>query len=171
LSKGFRLFIGLFAIMLVADQLVKVWVRSAMVPYQSLRAPWPGVFELDLTFNKGIAFGMLQGLGVYLTPVAIVIACLAGLYSYRNPKESRWLHAALGLIAAGALGNLYDRAFLGKVTDMFSLVCIHFPVFNVADSCITVGAAILFVHGLVQAIMEHRTEEAPEDAPDDAAVG
>jgi signal peptidase II len=152
--------------MLVIDQLVKFWVRSTMIPTQSLSAPWPGVFEIELTYNKGIAFGMLQGLGIYLAPVAIAIAILAGAYSYRNPQESPWLHASLGLIASGALGNLYDRAFHGKVTDMFSLVIIHFPVFNVADSCITVGATILVLHGFAQAIAEHKSEQPPEEEPE-----
>ena len=167
MTKGFRIFVWLFAAMLVVDQVVKFWVRSTMAQGQSLRAPWPGVFEITLTYNKGIAFGMLQGLGVYLTPIAIVIAGMAALYSYRNPKESTWLHASLGLIASGALGNLYDRAFRGEVTDMFSLVCIRFPVFNVADSCITVGATIMVLHGIVQAFLEHKSEEPPDEEPDE----
>ena len=166
MTKGFRIFAWLFAATLIADQVVKFWVRSTMAQGQSLRAPWPGVFEITLTYNKGIAFGMLQGLGVYLTPIAIVIACLAAVYSFRNPKESPWLHASLGLIASGALGNLYDRAFRGQVTDMFSLIVIHFPVFNVADSCITVGATIMVLHGVVQAFHEQKSEEPPEEVPE-----
>jgi signal peptidase II len=167
LTKGFRLFTWLFVVMLVVDQLVKIWARSAMAPGQSLNGPLPGFFEVTLTYNKGIAFGLLPGLGVYLTPIAVVIAVLAGFYSFRNPKESMWMHASLGLIASGALGNLYDRAARGEVTDMFSLVAIHFPVFNIADSCITVGATIMVVHGLYQAFLEHRhvvepVEEVPE---------
>jgi len=166
LTKGFKIFAWLFAAMLITDQVVKFWVRSTMAKEQSLRAPWPGVFEITHTTNRGIAFGMLQGLGVYLTPIAIVIAVLAGLYSYRNPKESVWLHASLGLIASGALGNLYDRAFRGEVTDMFSLTIIHFPVFNVADSCITVGATIMVLHGLFQSFHEHKSTEPPEEVPE-----
>jgi len=117
-----------------------------------MNGPWPGVFEITLSYNKGVAFGMLQGFGVYMAPIAIVIAIITALYSYRNPKESMWVHVALSLIASGAVGNLYDRLVLGRVTDMFYFRLIDFPVFNVADSCITVGTAILLVRGLWDAV-------------------
>jgi len=133
---------------LAVDQIVKLWVRSALVEHQSLNGPWPGVFEITLSYNKGVAFGMLQGFGVYMAPIAIVIAIVTGVYSYRNPKESMWVHVAVSLIASGAIGNLYDRLVLGRVTDMFYFRLIDFPVFNVADSCITVGTAILLIRSL-----------------------
>ena len=107
--------------------------------------PWPGIFELTLTYNQGIAFGMFDGHGKFLSPIAIIIAAGATWYSLKHPDESWPSHLAMGLIGAGSIGNLIDRVWLGKVTDMFWFRLINFPVFNVADSCITVAVCILII--------------------------
>jgi signal peptidase II len=80
-----------------------------------------------------------------MAPVAVLIAIIALFYSRRNPHEGPWTHVAMGLLAAGALGNLYDRLALGHVTDMIYIAAINFPVFNVADACITVAACMLLI--------------------------
>lgn len=131
--------------MIVVDQVIKYWVQAVLLPTQSARWPWPGVLELHLTYNEGIAFGLAQGKGGWFTPIALLIAGGAGWYSWRHPRESGWMHAAMGLLAAGALGNLYDRLVFHQVRDMFETKFIHFPVFNWADSCITVATAILII--------------------------
>lgn len=148
---------------LSVDQLVKMWVRSALVERGSLNGPWPGVFEITLSYNKGVAFGMLQGFGVYMAPVAIAIAIITGVYCYRNAKESMWVHVSLSLIASGALGNLYDRLVFGRVTDMFYFRPIDFPVFNIADSCITIGTAILIIRSLIDMIHGDKPKETSAD--------
>lgn len=129
---------------LLLDQAVKEWTRQQFHIGQA-RPIWPGVFELTLTYNKGIAFGMAQGMGVWLAPVAIAISVGAGMYSFRHPKESVVAHMAMGLLASGAIGNLIDRVLFGKVTDMFWFRLIDFPVFNVADTCITFATIFLMV--------------------------
>ena len=129
---------------LVLDQAVKAWVRGNMVETQSI-ALWPNVFELRFAYNTGIAWGQLEGKGVLLTPVALAIAGAAVWYVARHPAESRWNHVAFGLLASGALGNLIDRIAVGKVTDMFYFRLINFPIFNVADACITVATIMLMI--------------------------
>lgn len=129
---------------LILDQVVKAWVRANMRLDESI-AWWPNVFELRRANNTGIAFGQLEGRGVLLTPVAIAIALGAVWYIYRHPRESRWNHVAFGLLASGAVGNLIDRIVAGKVTDMFFFRLINFPIFNVADACITVSTIMLIV--------------------------
>ena len=132
--------------MLIVDQAVKVWVRGAIPQHGSIRGlPFPGFFEITLQYNEGIAFGFLAGKGLFLSPVAVAIACGAGWYSFRHPKDSLLTHVSMGLLAAGALGNLYDRLVNGRVTDMFYFRAIRFPVFNVADSCITVATILLIL--------------------------
>jgi signal peptidase II len=143
-SRSWIFFIVLI-LMLVVDQLVKSWARHSMVEAGSIALPWPGVFELKLTYNEGVAFGFLQGAGRMLAPIAVAIAVGAGWYSIRHPKDSASSHIAMGLLAAGALGNLYDRLFNGRVTDMFYARIIDFPVFNVADACITVATCLLMI--------------------------
>ncbi|RYG21501.1 signal peptidase II [bacterium] len=110
---------------LIVDQIVKAWTRNSLNLEQTLPVPWPGVFEIRRAYNEGIAFGMFQGKGVFLTPVAVVIAAGAIWYVYKHKKESRWNHVAFGLLASGALGNLYD--------------------FNVADACITIATIMLMI--------------------------
>ena len=138
------LFWATLVLTLALDQWSKAWVRGNMILDQSI-AWWPNVFELRRAKNTGIAFGQMEGKGVLLTPVAIAIAIGAVWYLYRNPKESRWNHVAFGLLASGALGNLYDRVVAQQVTDMFFFRLINFPIFNVADACITVATIMLMI--------------------------
>ncbi|MFN8221038.1 MAG: signal peptidase II [Fimbriimonadales bacterium] len=132
-------FIGL----VVLDQVVKGWARSAMPEGSSIALPWPGVLELKLVFNHGVAFGMFQGAGVLLAPVAILIAGWAAYHSWKHAEEAKWVHFGLAMLASGALGNLWDRLTQGKVTDLFWIRVIDFPVFNVADICITFAAVVM----------------------------
>lgn len=132
--------------MLALDQAVKAWVRGAIPQRGSIGGlPIPGFFELTLTYNEGIAFGLFQGAAVFMTPIAIAIAFGAAWYSYRHPKEPAITHVAMGLLASGALGNLYDRLVYRKVTDMFWFRAINFPVFNVADAAICIATGLLIL--------------------------
>lgn len=157
--RGFWLYLIVFAAMLAIDQVSKAWVRAEFVPHQSVTLI-PRVFELTLTYNEGIAFGLFKGAGVLFAPIAIVIAIGSGWYSMKHPQEKRLGHFALGMLAAGAIGNLIDRLWLGKVTDMFYIRAIDFPVFNWADSCITVAAVLLGVRWVMDG-RHHEKAEKP----------
>lgn len=166
------LFWVLFIGMLVLDQAVKFWARGAVDGREgaSIHSLWPGVFELTLVFNRGIAFGQLQGYGVLLTPIALIIAGGAIWYSTKHPQASKIYHIVAALFASGALGNLIDRLFLGKVTDMFDFRLIKFPVFNVADACITVSGVIMVLLWLKEAFEEKnggQKASVVEEKPDD----
>lgn len=154
------LFWTVFVVTLALDQATKAWARGAFAEHQSPGFPWPGVFELTLTYNKGIAFGMLQGAGVFLAPIAVAIAVAAWMYSHRNDGDGPVSHTAMALLASGALGNLYDRIALGKVTDLFWFRLINFPVFNIADTCITVAAGLLILKWSREFFAEKRQEGA-----------
>lgn len=152
------LFWVLFIGFLILDQAVKFWARGAVDHREgaSILALWPNVFELTLVFNRGIAFGQLQGYGVLLTPIALLIAGCSIWYSAKHPSTPKINHVIAALFAAGALGNLYDRLFLGKVTDMFDFRLIRFPVFNVADACITISGVLMVLMWIREAIEERR---------------
>jgi len=158
--------------MLVVDQYVKGWVRHAVPEHGSLRGlPFPGVFELTLTYNRGIAFGLFQGKATLMTPIAIAIAGGATWYSFRHPREGTLAHIAMGLLASGALGNLYDRLFAPQgVTDMFWFRSIDFPVFNIADSCITVATILLIGTWWMDAIRANRDKPSGSEGITEAAV-
>ena len=156
------MFIGL----LLVDQAVKYWARGAVDGRDgaSIFPLWPGVFDLTLVFNRGIAFGQLQGYGVLLTPIALIIAGGAIWYSMKHPLASRLYHTVAALFAAGALGNLIDRLYLGKVTDMFDFRLIRFPVFNVADACITISGIILVLLWIKEGFEERKQSAKAESA-------
>jgi signal peptidase II len=166
--KSRILFWALFGSMLIADQWLKHYIRGAF--HQRQREPIvPNVLDLTLTYNEGIAFGLFQGAGIFLAPIAVLIAIIAAVYSHRNPRDSMWMHGAMALLAAGALGNLYDRLAHGRVTDMFEIRLFQFPVFNIADACITVAAGILIVKWGREAFLPETPDTSAQRASSEAA--
>jgi signal peptidase II len=145
MRNRYLLFSSVAVSFIVIDQLVKLWARHSLDQYESLALPWPGIFEIKLTFNQGIAFGFLQGKGLLLAPIALIIAGATTYHIVKHPKETKWNTFGYGLLAAGAIGNLIDRLAFQRVTDLFWFRYINFPVFNVADSCITVATIMLII--------------------------
>jgi signal peptidase II len=125
--------------LLAADRATKLWAMRDL----RLDGPRPVLpfFELSYVENTGAAFGLGHGAnGLFIVVSAVLIVVLARLLR-RWPKDDVWLQAGGTLVLAGAVGNLYDRLFYRYVVDFLYLH--HWPVFNVADSCITVGAVLL----------------------------
>src|SRR5919198_2754029 len=144
---------ALAAAVVVADQLVKAIVLA----FFSKRPPQVQVtdfFNLVLALNKGAAFSILRDASGWQTPVLIVFALAAAVLVIalivRSP-ERRMLCTGLALILGGAVGNVIDRMRLGHVIDFldFHVAGWHWPAFNVADSAITVGAALLILEGFM----------------------
>ena len=181
-SKRLVMFWVVMVVTIILDQMIKAWVRGHLNVGQSWSGgPWHGIFEITLTYNKGIAFGMLQGGGLIMTPIAVIIAGYAIFTIYRNRGESTWATIALGLLASGAIGNLIDRVFNGKdgVTDMFLLRLANithgkmndFPVFNIADSCISVAMVMLLISWSKNPVSDKVDPKlAPEPVIEDPAV-
>lgn len=161
-------FLSIFIGGIIIDQLIKYWVRHSLVQHQSMNAPFPGFFEITLTYNQGVAFGMAQGLGKFTVPIAGIMSIFATFMSFKNPKDPLISHVAMGCIASGALGNAIDRLFSEKVTDMFWFRAINFPVFNFADVLITI-AGFLLVLGwgleIVRGKGDAMTETLPPSEP------
>ena len=122
----------------------------------------PGGLFLRLVHNRGVAFGQLANGGPLLVVAAAVAVVCIVVYRHRLLQAGGTLHPLLSLGLAlplgGAIGNMIDRIRWGQVTDFIDLG--WFPVFNVADSAITVGAVCLFSYFF----FIHRTPE-PEPAP------
>lgn len=139
------LWIIVFLSTMVLDQVVKALTRLYIPLGGHGPDVIPSVIGLRHAENFGVAFGQLQGWGVYLAPVAIIIAGLALRHTWKHPEDSKWVHVSMALLASGALGNMIDRVVRGKVTDMFEFQFFVFPVFNIADACISVAALILII--------------------------
>jgi signal peptidase II len=150
MSKSAPWFAGAAAIVL-ADQLTKWLVLARFAAGE--RVELTSFFNLVLVFNKGAAFSFLAAEAGWQTPVLAAFALGASLVVsvllVRSP-ERRMLCAGLALILGGALGNLVDRLRFGHVVDFldFHVAGWHWPAFNVADSAITIGAALLILDGL-----------------------
>ena len=127
---------------LAADQITKSIVRARMLPGESIPLV-QDVFHLTYVRNSGAAFGLFPGRQpVFMLTTAVVLLVIAAYW--RRSRPTAWpIVVALGLISAGALGNLLDRLLSGRVTDFFDFTLIDFPVFNIADSGIVVGVGIL----------------------------
>lgn len=139
---------GLALVILVLDQWTKVLVREAIpVNTSTSLAAWlDGIVVLTHIRNSGAAFGLGQGLGKFFVYSSSAAILLIVLYFRRIAENSALLRTALGLQLGGALGNLIDRITLGGVTDFVDLG--WFPIFNVADSAITIGTVLLCVYAL-----------------------
>ncbi|VAV87843.1 Lipoprotein signal peptidase [hydrothermal vent metagenome] len=134
-------------IALFLDRVSKWWIMDILeLPKIQMVKILP-FFNLQWAENKGISFGMfpadgdLGRWGLVVVTLLIVI----GLGVWLKSVQTRLLAIALGLVIGGALGNIYDRATLGYVADFFQFYVGNwsFYIFNVADSCISVGAALL----------------------------
>ena len=144
--------LGLSALLVVLDQITKFFIQRALVQGQSIDV-LPPVLSLVLAYNPGAAFSFLasgSGWQRYFFLVIALFASLLIIYMMVKHTSDRFLCFALALVLGGAVGNLIDRAVSGAVVD-FVLVrwpggprlFDPWPAFNLADSCITIGAVLL----------------------------
>ena len=136
----------------LVDQLVKALIVSTIPVYQTISVI-PGLFNLTHIYNPGGAFGFLSKSPSELRHLFFLISSILAmgliLFLYaKTPPGHRWLEFGLSLILGGAVGNIIDRARLGKVIDFLDIYVknIHWPAFNVADSAITIGIGLFIYH-------------------------
>lgn len=133
-------------LLLTLDQLSKYWVVQTLGPVPltesiPLVGDW---FRLVYSHNTGVAFSLFQGFPQILTIVALSITVgIIYAYIFHLPNRNRLIQLSAGLIVGGALGNIVDRIRLGYVVDFIQVG--WWPVFNVADSAVCVGAALLLL--------------------------
>jgi signal peptidase II len=140
------------ALIVLVDQLTKWVLLARLAPGE--RREVTEFFNLVLVFNKGAAFSFLAEAGGWQTPILVAFAIGAALivsWLLLRSRGRRTFCAGLALILGGALGNVIDRLRFGHVVDFLDLHAggWHWPAFNVADSAITLGAALLILDGFV----------------------
>jgi signal peptidase II len=144
------LFFSLAAAVIAFDQLTKHLVRAYIDPGDTFPESW--AVRLINVSNTGAAFGILQNQNAFLV-ITTLVGVVAILLYYVYPPFEYWpMTAALALVLGGAIGNLSDRIRLGEVTDFIDFP--RYPAFNVADSSIVVGVAVLA--GLLALGLPHR---------------
>lgn len=105
-----------------------------------------GVFHLTYTGNTGMAFGMLAGNKALLITLCVVILAVIVFLLFRYKPKSNLVKISVGMIVGGALGNVLDRIVYGFVIDFLDFCLIDYPVFNVADCSIVIGAVLFCVY-------------------------
>ena len=148
MSAKWKMVLSWVVIILVLDQLTKLIVDRTMTLHQSIPII-DGFFSLTYVRNTGAAFGLFAGSHeAFRLPFLILVSVLAlgfvVVMLKRLRDEEIGLITALSLIIGGAIGNLIDRVLYGEVIDFLDFYWSHYhwPAFNLADSCITIGVLI-----------------------------
>ena len=139
------------AFLVLADQMSKAIIRQNMNLYESI-VVIPSFFHITYITNDGMAFGINFPFGIYVfSTISVVFTLVLFWYLWTIKDQDFIIRAGIGLIIAGAIGNLIDRLFLGKVVDFldFMIGDLHWYVFNFADSYVTVGMCIMLYDSFV----------------------
>ncbi len=164
-THGASQWLWLSLLIIVADQASKWWIRTRFDLYDRIEiVPWLDITRLH---NTGAAFSFLSDAGGWqrwmFIGLALAVTLFIMIWLRRLPRTGQTLLAiALSLIVGGALGNVIDRAMLGYVVNFISVHrgTWYFPAFNVADSAISVGAALL----ILEALLDGRRKEPESES-------
>lgn len=146
---GMLHWLWLTLLVIVLDQVTKQIASAMLALYQPIMVM--PLFNFTLAHNYGAAFSFLSDAGGWqryaLAAVALITSIGITIWLKRLPKDDPWMAASLSLILGGAIGNLYDRVVLGYVVDFLDVYwgASHFPAFNIADSAISIGAAMMVI--------------------------
>ena len=161
--------LGLIIDIIILDQLSKWWVTEYILRPETGEAPislgqWimnaparlgavsvPVIqnFNFSMVWNPGVSFGMLQNAGIW--PLVVLTLAISAVLLYCLIKsETTFESLSYGMIIGGALGNLIDRFRFGAVADFLDVYVgtYHWPAFNVADACISIGVVLLLIQGI-----------------------
>lgn len=160
-NRLLKLFVwaAVIAASVTLDQYTKRLAVEKLKPIGSYPL-WEGVFHLTYVENTGAAFGILrEHRWVFMLLSAIAVVGIIGYLVARCKQTSMFEGIMLSLIAAGGIGNMIDRLKDGFVVDFFDFTLINFAVFNVADSCVTVGAALMIAYLVASEIKESKAKK------------
>lgn len=134
----------LFVILVITDQLTK-HLAVVRLKNQAAYNLINGILEFNYLENRGAAFGVLQNQKYFFVFVALIFIGVIAFVLIKVPTQKKYysLNILLVMIAAGAVGNMIDRVRYDYVVDFIYLVCIQFPIFNVADIYVTTATVIL----------------------------
>ena len=135
----------IMVLFLAADQIVKYLV-SAFLNVGETAFSVLNIFDVTYVQNKGAAFSVLAGRTELLSIVSVVFCVVIIVFWIKKKPSDTLLCLSLSLLFAGAAGNGIDRIFRGFVIDYINLTFMNFPVFNIADIGVTVGAALFILH-------------------------
>lgn len=172
LLSGKAPFLLLALAVLVLDQWSKWGVEQRLAPF-GVKSLVPGCLNLIYVRNTGVAFGLFAARGslagtMALTALGVFALLVIAIYFRRTPTDQPLLLTSLSLILGGAVGNLVDRIASGAVTDFidFYVGSWHWHTFNLADSAITIGIALMAVEILLPSRKRQARSPAPSPSSD-----
>lgn len=136
------LFYALISLLMIAADIVTKVLTVENMPLGSSIPLWDGVFHLTHIRNTGAAFSILSGQRFFLIALPLIVVLAVIAYVIIKKPKNKILLLSLSMIVSGGIGNLIDRIRLGYVVDFLDFRLINFPVFNVADIWVTLGAAV-----------------------------
>lgn len=139
------LFIIITVILIALDQITKLITLNYLKPVSTVSVI-DNILSFTYVENRGAAFGILQNARWVFILFTIIAVVAIFYYKFQKKPEGTTINSALCLILSGAVGNLIDRIFRGFVVDMIEVTFISYPVFNVADCFVVVGAVLLSIY-------------------------
>ena len=139
------IYLILSILFVIADQVVKMWTVNYFSLHEGMEF-MKGIVSILYVRNTGAAWGMFEGKMFFFYLITAVAVGTLLYLMFKEKGKSKLLLTAYSLILAGAVGNFIDRIRLGYVVDMFKFEFIDFPIFNVADICLTIGVIFLFYY-------------------------
>jgi signal peptidase II len=144
------------AVLIALDQLIKFWAAAVLQPVYTISV-LPGFFRLTYVENRGAAVGLFQGNARLLSIITGVVMLGVLLYVYIGKHRDRLFVYTLMLVIAGGVGNFIDRVRQGFVVDYLDFSALFgFPVFNLADCCVVVGAMLMIFYALREEYREKK---------------
>lgn len=141
------IYIIIGVLVLVSDIVTKLWASNSLAEVGMIPVI-NNVFNLTYVENSGVAFGMMRDKRIIFVSMSVVILAVLALYFYKTKNKNAWIKLGTALIFSGSIGNMIERVSKGYVVDFLDFSLINFPVFNIADIAVCIGAAALVVHFL-----------------------
>ena len=164
-AKKYAFFSVIILLGILIDQITK-YLTVRFIPLYSENVVIKKLFALTYITNKGAAWGMFaDSRWIFMTISTIAILGMA-LYLYLGFSMNRLYEISFAIIISGGIGNMIDRLALGYVVDMIQVLFIDFPVFNVADSLVCIGAGLLILALILDIVKESKSKKENNDASD-----
>lgn len=138
------------AVLVAADQISKLIAQDSLVTIGAVKEFIPGLIRFEYHENTGMAWGLMSSATWALSIITLILAALIVVIIIKYRKLApKLLLVALALVLSGAIGNLIDRVALGYVRDFIAFDFFTFPIFNIADCCVSVGVCIMLISALL----------------------
>ncbi len=132
-------------VIIAIDQITKYFAKSYLYP-NGAKNFIQGFIEFRYAENTGMAFSMFSGARWFFVVLTAAVVLAMVVFMFKKCQQNLWLYWTLGVLTAGAVGNLIDRIYLGYVIDFINPTFVNFAVFNIADCAVTLGAVSLIAY-------------------------